>query len=796
MKNIIVCTLITFFCSTFFNVTHAQSESTGAQNLEEIVVTARKRSENLLEVPLAIASFSSDALDKLGAASLEDVTLNAAGVQFQNQAVAIPGRYNSAVRFRGMATNLSQPAQQIGTVFVDGIWVSGSVFGLGFDDVERVEVIRGPQSALFGRSTFGGAVNYITRTPGTEYQGRLSAEIGEFGTYDVSVGHEGPLFDDNVRYRVSARGFGTDGQYTARRDGGALGREETKSISGTLYATPSEQLEIKARFYYSQDNDGAPDGFMLGGPLSRRGQGPDVYNCFATGGLNPATANRDFACGEVPVFDADQLTDSNTTLDPGLGGLLLFTNPTAPSEDQIPVQSGVGLKRNTRRLSVQVAYELANGMSIESNTGFNDIRANWVRDSDSTGFSNAWQRDPQVHEDFTQELRLLSASDQPLTWLVGVNYFTSEYLTSGSGGAVAVDPNGELTGILSGPLAFNDAFAEETGDALGIFGSVSYQLNDQVTIDFEGRYQRDEVGLNTATSSFENDFSTFLPRLIGRFQPNDDTTLYATYSEGNIPGLFNVVLAVRSQFEIDQIQALCNCTVSVEEETLKNFELGWKQLLLNDRLSLSTAVYAMKWEDQKNLQNVAFIRDDGTPFAQNVIGSVGETDLFGIEVEGLFQLNEQLNGAFTLNYAKSEYQQYNCAVGLIVVGNQDCAGNSSPRYPEWSASLSATYHKPVGTDWEWYIRPDIMYQGKQYTDETNLAHISAYTLVNLRTGFSKDDLRLEFFVRNLFDDDNYRGAATRNDFSGADLLANLQNQALFLTPPEKRTIGIKAVIEF
>ncbi len=362
--------------------------------------------------------------------------------------------------------------------------------------------------------------------------------------------------------------------------------------------------------------------------------------------------------------------------------------------------------------------------------------------------------------------------------------------------AVAVDPNGETTGILSGPLAFNDAFAEETGDALGIFGSVGFQVSDNFTIDLEGRFQRDEVALNTASTSFENDFSTFLPRFIARYQPTESSTLYGTYSEGNIPGLFNVVLAVRSQNEIDQIQAACGCTVEVEEETLKNLEFGWKQRLLDDRLMLNTAIYMMTWEDQKNLQNVAFIRDDGTPFTQNVIGSVGETDLFGVEIEGQFRATDNLTGAFSLNYAKSEYQTYNCAVGLIVAGDQDCSGNSSPRYPEWSGSLSATYQKPIASDWDWFVRPDILYQGKQYTDETNLAYIADYTIVNLRTGFEQDGLRLEFYVRNLLDDDSYRSAATRNDFSGADVLANLQNQALFLTPAEKRTIGFKVVAEF
>ena len=768
-----------------------------SQELEEVVVTARKRAESLLDAPLAIATFGADELDRMGAGDLEDLALMSAGVQFQNQAVAIPGRYNSAVRFRGMATNLSQPSQQIGTVFVDGIWVSGSVFGIGFDDIERVEVIRGPQSAIFGRSTFGGAVNYITRTPGAEYQGRISAEVAEFGTYDASISHEGPIIEDKLFYRLAVRGYGTEGQYDSTDDGGELGRERTRTLAASLYATPTENFDLKARFNFSQDNDGPPDGMMLGGPLSRRGSGPSIYNCFANGGLNSATASRDFVCGQVPVFDADNLSSSNTDLDPGLADLLVFTAANAPDESAIPDKENVGMKRNTQRLSVQMNYTFDNGMRLTSNTGWNEIRANWIRDSDSTGFSNAWQRDPQVHKDVTQEFRLASSTEGRLSWMVGVNYFWSEYLTSGSGGAVAVDPNGELVGILKGPLAFNDAFAGESGEAVGVFGSLSYQFNDYFTLDFEGRYQRDEVGLATALNDFKETFNTFLPRAILRYQPFAGTTLYATYSEGNIPGVFNVVLAVRSQFEIDQIRAQCGCDVSVDEEELKNYEIGWKQELFGGRLFLSSAFYYMEWENQKNLQNVAFTRDDGTPFTQNVIGSVGETELYGVELEGQFRLGDHLLGLFSVNYAKSEYKRFNCAVGFIVIGNQDCSGRSSPRYPKWSSSFSVTYSHPLGkNDWAWFVRPDVIYQGRQFTDETNLAHISDYALVNLRAGVEKDKLRLEVFARNLFNDDNYRAGATRADFSGLNLLANLQNQAIFLTPPDKRTVGVKAVLEF
>lgn len=103
---------------------------------------------------------------------------------------------------------------------------------------------------------------------------------------------------------------------------------------------------------------------------------------------------------------------------------------------------------------------------------------------------------------------------------------------------------------------------------------------------------------------------------------------------------------------------------------------------------------------------------------------------------------------------------------------------------------------PLNDTFDWFIRPDMSYQGKTYTDESNLAWINDYWLVNMRTGIEKNGLRIEAFVRNLFDDDNYRAAASRNDFSAQNLIAGLADQAIFITPPEKRTFGMKAVMEF
>ena len=163
--------------------THAQTVAqAGAAaddvSITEVVVTARKRDETLHEVPLAISVFSSENLEAFGASTLEDIAARTPGFQYVPQGGQRPGRVHTALRFRGMDINSSSATQQLATMFIDGIPVANGLGGVGLEDIERVEVIKGPQSAFFGRSTFGGAVNYITKNPSSsEYQGLCGLRI-------------------------------------------------------------------------------------------------------------------------------------------------------------------------------------------------------------------------------------------------------------------------------------------------------------------------------------------------------------------------------------------------------------------------------------------------------------------------------------------------------------------------------------------------------------------------------------------------------------------------------------------
>ncbi|MDH3589620.1 MAG: TonB-dependent receptor plug domain-containing protein, partial [Gammaproteobacteria bacterium] len=133
--------------------------------VDEITVTARKREESLQEIPIAINAFTADDITEGGLASLEDISTLSAGFYFFNQGQSQPGRYNTQLRFRGLNQAQFSPSFETGALFIDGIYVLNGGTSLSLMDIERVEVIKGPQSAYFGRNTFGGAVNFITRDP-------------------------------------------------------------------------------------------------------------------------------------------------------------------------------------------------------------------------------------------------------------------------------------------------------------------------------------------------------------------------------------------------------------------------------------------------------------------------------------------------------------------------------------------------------------------------------------------------------------------------------------------------------
>lgn len=238
-----------------------ETKSTSA--IGEIVVTARKVAENLKEVPLSITAFDSDTIAATGINSLGDVADLTPGLSFFNAF----GDVLPVPVIRGVVpTDIF--GQNNAAVFVDGVYVAGRE-GLNFDllDVERIEVVKGPQSALYGRTAFSGAINYVSKRPSAELESKANLEFGSAGKFRGSILVSGPLLGETLRYRVSAAYEDFDGTYSNPIPGGSnVGGHTYRSYQGSLYWQPVTELEVNLGYY--QSNDHIDDPAIVALPLN------------------------------------------------------------------------------------------------------------------------------------------------------------------------------------------------------------------------------------------------------------------------------------------------------------------------------------------------------------------------------------------------------------------------------------------------------------------------------------------------------------------------------------------------
>ncbi len=824
-----------------------------ASELEEIIVTARKREEALADIPIAITAFSSEELIRGGFTSLQDLSFQTAGMHFHKQGGQIPGRFSSRVRFRGMNTNANAPSQQVGTVFLDGVYVSDGVSSIDFSNIERVEIIKGPQSATFGRSTFAGAVNYVSKTPGFEYAGRVTADVAEWGGRDVTISHEGPLVDDKLAYRVTARLYGTDGQYSSNADGGALGEESTETIQAVLNWTPTENFSARFRYMWSHDDDGPAAGMLLGTAFSARGNSVGVAanadpNCRSDGFTTPGDPDTpsDYFCGALPMVDVDSFIAPNTVVsaaDQAYFRRTVICDPRdgicRPKLPGAPLRSTAGLTRYQQRAALLLNYDFDSGMldghSLDSVVGWSAMRAGWVRDFDLTAAQNFISQDPVVADDLTLELNLSSPQDSKLRYSLGVNFFTSDNITVGNGGMnvwgsdggvserVVANPDGTPLAepaMLPGPHYLMQAIPPtESNETTGIFGSFAYDFTDDLTLDVEWRYQNDDISLASPSnegvpnpggvivdaSYDEESFSSFLPRVTLSYDVGDRGTSWVTYSEGTLPGFFNTDFGSLDEASRDQVRAvLPGISLFNEEEELANMEVGFKQEF--DSFYFSAVFYMLDWSNLKTRQGVT-VTEPGTGVQRvlNLQLNAGDAELEGLELEGGFSLGENFSGTFMLNYSDGEYGTLVCGFSPFKppitpgdrFGSRDCSGSRPARFPEWQGAISGVWTDSLASgNWDYYVRVDGEYFGEAYNEEANFSTMGDFWRWNVRGGFERDDLRIEGYVKNLLDDDNYLAGARWSDFSGPFLLAFLFSQGVAVTPAEKRTIGLRFVYDF
>jgi iron complex outermembrane recepter protein len=744
-----------------------------AIDLTEIVVTARKRDERLLEVPITVSVATAELLQAAQVRNGFDLAALTPGLSYETTGSAA----NTKPVIRGVTTNSTAATQQKNSTFIDGVFVWGANAPPPFIDIERVEVLKGPQSTAYGRATFAGAINYVTKDPGQELAGRLAATAATGNEYEIGGvlgGGLGPAF---MRGQIAAFFRTWDGNDEwVNRDGTKLGWEEQTYVSGKLLLDPNDAIQVKLRYTYSEN---------------RAGPNPFTYlDPGASSAANPGQRTTRFT-----------RPDGTFTFYP-TGAVPFTTRPYA--EDFSTIQSP-GSRVRKHRVSGEINVELLGEHSLTLVAAYNSEatidwngdptnRQCWRPGASTSSFTTiSCALSDQKYKDTQVDLRFASPGDSPLQYLLGGSYTDLE-----SDWLIYQPVNGATFASLPSEDIVN----------WSVYGSASYRFLERVRLGFEGRYSIDETNFTgygvcglpagsvarapgvPCTASFRGSatpvqiadpftgqtfatdiagktFKRFLYRGTIDVKLNDAWMVYGLVSRGNQPGRFN--LGLPPAFDRFRV---------IEEELLDNYEIGIKGSFWGGRAKVTLAAFQMDWTNQTFRRTIQLlVRADGTvtefdstqpipPGATTTLNTLifnaGKSKVQGFELEAAAQPFAGLDVRGTLAYTRARFKEF-CSeflyqiTGVETIPGGRCAsvaGNALDGQPEWTGSASIGYSRPFGAaDWSWFARADYFYQGKKYESEMNLAFVKANSTINLRGGIQSDRYSIELYGTNLSDND-------------------------------------------
>jgi outer membrane receptor protein involved in Fe transport len=765
----------------------AQETAEDPVAIEEIVVTARRAEESLQKVPLSITAIGASEIQAMGIARVEDVAAMTPGFSFRNGF----GRVLERPVIRGMANILGSANAAF---FIDGVFVNGPITGYNMDNLERIEVIRGPQSALFGRSTFAGAINYVTRRPTDVYEANVKLSAGEFNYQDMSASASGPIIEGKLRFQVNGRYYNKDGQYTNIVSGAKdVGGTRSKSFGGALEWTPADWFDATLRVNYTVDDDELPALFRLGGPNSGF-TAAEVRNCYQA---QAGTRRRGYYCGVVPTPDFLSVNS---------------TSYTAAGIDQ-------GRQANLFRSSLVMNaswrdYTFTSTTSLDRQSSFGALDQDY---SSLRGFGGAFESINFAGADYwSQELRVASPRDGRLRWQAGVYTYEDNPDTSALAGNLVANP---MAGLPDLPPVITPQAVDSGTKNEAVFAMVEFDVLDNLTLTAEGRYAEDTIHTGgrsvfskssntgfmpgsysqgctvantpiagnpnrqtlTCANAYVNDasFKNFLPRFTATWLASDTMTWYAQFAKGNKPGGFNVDSENARTQPADRVALAARGLQTFDEEEADSYEVGFKSRLFDRRVQFNTALYFIDWTNQQ-LTQTGPVLEEGRPvgapsqpqFVTSYTSNLGKSEIRGVEMEMLAALGPNWTLRMTYALQDTEIKEYfssdhadlvyggpyaGCVVGSQCYADYlaagDLSGNVLPRVPKHLASASLAAKYPLG-DWgtlNW--RTDYSYEASRFAQVHNLAETGDSHVVNMRLGFERDAWSATLWVNNLTDDD-------------------------------------------
>lgn len=807
--------------------------------VEEITVTARKVEEKLSSAPIAVSAISDKSIANLGLNSINDFAQQASGISF-SQAF---GRSSDRPVIRGQSNVLANVQFGVETgaaYFVDGVYWQGDLQAFDPEQLARVEIVKGPQSALYGRNTYAGAINFVTKDPTDRLTGSFRGSVAEFGEYIASASLSGPIIGDKLSFRVGGRIQEYGGQFTNQLTGRKVGDESTRLGYAMILAKPNDDLRIRLRGEYSEQNDG---------PLALFLQGSADNNC------SPGFRSNFYRQAGVPFFGNIPATLGGT---PGAQNQnQYFCGPIQAQPNNVrlqtdPVQTPFGLRDGTAFDGIQnkqfnaqaiIDWDVAgSGWVVSSMTGYRDLLNRFGTDSDHSdaffylqpgptpaatvepAFANTNRKN---FKDISQEIRIASPQDRPIRVMVGGYFYSQKFnqrdITFASGAA------GE-------PLGSNlSSYA--TIENKAVFGLAAWDITERLTLQGEIRYQEETKTLidrASATSIFcageqgraaqfgfagncvaEGRWSGADPRITLNYTTTGGTLFYAVYGTGRKPGGFNGTGGIIAG------------DPTYDEELVKSGEIGVKWTSRDRKLSVSAAAYI------NELSAVQLTNAIPAATAINsIVVNTGDARTKGFELDLMAAPHRDITMTLNASYVDARFSN-GCDADFFQLNSGGLRVNFDTRNPSATAlpfcditgkrlPLGSSVQINGSFSWEPELSETVRltsninfsYEDKKFIQTDNLAFVPEAFIVNARVGVRFKGIQIVGFVRNLTNEDaaplatrwfDFRYGSTGRglppaasvSFNGAPAQIETGGPRAFFTALRRgRTFGLETVMRF
>jgi len=762
------------------------STMTSAQQLEEVVVTAQKREQSLQEVPISVSAFSGEFIESTKMANAKQLALLTPGVYGNTD-----DSFLDTINIRGISTNdFGVGAEPSVGLYQDGVYLgrTGSAV-TSFYDIERVEVIKGPQGTLFGRNASAGAISIITAKPEPEFGGKIRVGAGEDGYGELEGVINQPL-SSKLYSRVAIYGIQEDGWVKNREDGKTIG--DTDNTAGRVSLAYEDTGFTATLGLEYEDREGTPS----------------VYRAFDPSG------------GEFPSWDVDA-SGNGTRSD--------------VNTDKLTDEG------NVFGATLNMDFDLGADYTLTSTTGYRSHDYNYREDFDGGPFHLDTYSQDQDGDYFSQELRLNYEGSGPLSWFVGASYYSEDldaklantydedqmcataweavyapeygyrdfvtncdtFYAAYYGVYYGQDPS-YYVGYFGPGVGTRNDIVDVEGDyeGWGIYGDATYSVTERLDVTVGARYTEDErdFALRFSESTIERNYfwwtvpfytseyvkdskswDNFSPRIAVNYALTEDVNVFANISRGYKAGGFNTFdldidcnaesvadyctdgnidyAALDTAFlegDFDGDVSGASKPQSFDEEQVTNYEIGLKSFLLDRRMQFNASAFYYEYEDYQ----INYTNPDTNAIR---VTNAGDAEAYGAEFDLRWLVTERLDIYFGLGWLDTELTKQAGDSNFCDGGPKACEGNPLPGAVEWTTSLVATYTVPLAGG-NLFFTVENYYQdsapGFGDFDDRARYYTDDYTLTNLRAGYDSDgDWSLSLWLDNASDEEYFYGRA-------------------------------------